>query len=55
MAPSRVRRAAHFFKWASAAWVVSTPSRFQAKPSRRIWDRRGFRPGPYLRSISSTQ
>ena len=32
---------------------VSTPNRFQRKASFRSWDIRGFRPGPYFRSVSS--
>lgn len=33
--------------------IVSMPWRAQTKPSFLIWDRKGRRPGPYFRSISS--
>ena len=52
--PTRSRRAERCLMWASAASVVSTPSRRHTKASFLIWDIRGLCPGPYFRSCSST-
>ena len=50
---SRERRRVSLVIRSSARSMVSIPRRAQEKPSLRIWDRKGLRPGPYFRTVSS--